>query len=839
VTETDPPTDHASALAVFGVHLRRFRLRRGFTQEDLAERAAVSRATIASLEQGKPSSPHVRTVGALADALQLEPVDRVAFLQLASAAPIHPNRGTPNPPSQEKSPAGHGPLPVPATRLIGREHEVAGARERLHPSRGAVRLLTLHGPGGVGKTRLALAVAKAANADYADGVVFVDLAPLREHRLVGAKIAWAVGLHETSNQSARDLLLAHLADRQLLLVLDNFEHLLEAGPLLSDILAACPRVAMLVTSRARLGLRGEQRYVVDPLASPTAGPDQSVATVGAASAVQLFVERAREVSPSFALTVANASAVAEICRHLDGLPLCIELAAGRAGLLSPEEIVRRLDRRLSLLTNGPLDVPARQQTLRQTLEWSYELLTEDEQRLFRHMAVFAGGCTLEAAQMMLGRASAEDVLQLVGSLLDKSLVRRSDNHDGTLRLVLLETLREYGLDQLSVHGELTAARNSHLHWCLQLAEPLQPDRTDPLEVALLEKEQDNFRAALRWCIETNQAAHGMRLGERAWLFWYMRGRWTEGRAWLGELVALPAAQKPSPERAAALAAAGQLAIDQNDFGAAEALLSESEQIAEQVGDEHTRALSVFYRAGAARIRGESSTALTLFENSLQIYQRLEDSWSVAMTLQSLASVTFEMGGVDRAEQLANVALVLFREQRHMWGVGRSMALLGRTAQQRDDQATARSFLAEALSIQRQQADGQGMTWSMLYLARTALAQNDLAEARQLLEDSLTRALESGDRLSVARGLELVAVAAINQLPVAAVRLLAAAFALREPLHSAAYPHEREQLERCLAVGRSVLDPAALEAATQAGEGFRLEQAIAEALGALSSLKNEE
>jgi predicted ATPase/DNA-binding XRE family transcriptional regulator len=839
------PPDRASALAVFGGCLRRFRLRRGFTQGDLAEQADVSRATIASLEQGQRSHPHVRTVSALADALQLGPVDRAAFMQLASAAmpTQRATRTTLTPEPNTRLVGGHVPLPVPATTLVAREVEIEGARELLHPTRSRVRLLTLHGPAGVGKTRLALAVAKAAGGEYADGVVFVDLAPLREHRLVAAKIAWAMGLHETSNQSARDLLLAQLANRQVLLVLDNFEHLLEAGPLLSDILAACPRVAMLVTSRARLGLRGEQRFVVEPLVSPAADPEQSVATIAATSAVRLFVERSREVSPSFVLSAANATAVAEICRRLDGLPLCLELAAGRTGLLSPEEILRRLDHRLSLLTNGPLDVPERQQTLRHTLEWSYQLLTTDEQRLFRHLAVFAGGCTLEAAQMMLaGESTAnqaqppEQVLYLVASLLDKSLVRRADNDAGTPRLVLLETIREYGLDQLLANGEVAAARNSHLEWCLQLAEPLQPDRTDPLEVALLEQEQDNFRAALRWCIETGQAARGMRLAERMWLFWYMRGRWAEGRAWVGELLALPAAQQPSPERAAALAVAGQLALDQSDYGAAEALLVDGQRLAEQVGDEHTRALCLYYRASAARVRGESPAALSLFEQSLEVSQRLDDAWYVAMTLQSMATVTFEMGDLERAEELANIALALFRGQGHFWGVGRSMALLGRSAQHRELHPQARQFFTEALSIQRQQADGQGMTWSMLSLFRTALAQSDFAEARQLLEESLAQALELGDRLSVARGFETVAVAAVARQPSAAILLVAAASSLREALHSEPYPLERGQLDRCLAAGRGALNADAFDAALRDGKRLRLVEVVAEALRAVSSLE---
>jgi predicted ATPase len=838
------PLREDGAIAAFGDQLRRLRLRRGFTQEELAQQADVSRATIESLELGLRSRPRARTLAALADALRLDPVDLRAFMRLAGAESARLEAAKALIPEAEpRSATGGHRMPMPPTPLIGRQVEIASARELLRPSSAAVRLLTLHGPGGVGKTRLALAVARAASAEYADGVVFVDLAPLREHQLVAAKIAWAAGVQETSAQSARDLLLAHLAERQVLLVLDNFEHLLEAAPLLTEILSTCPRVAVLVTSRARLRLRGEQRFIVDPLASPAADANPSVATIATAPAVRLFVERTRAVSPSFALTAENASAVAEICRRLDGLPLCIELAAGRASLLSPQEILRNLDHRLSLLTNGPRDVPTRQRTLRQTLEWSYELLTDDEQRLLRHLAVFAGGCTLEAAQMMYSGAStfrqdihrADDVLLPAASLIDKSLVLRADSHAAALRLILLETIREYGLDQLSAHGEFAAARNIHLQWCLQLAEQLQPDRTDPLEVELLEQEQDNFRAALRWCVETNQANIGLRLGERMWLFWYMRGGWTEGRAWLTELLALPGAEAPTSERAAALAVAGQLAICQSDYDEAEALLVEAQRLAERVGDEHTLALCLYNRASAARARGESLTAISLFEQSLDISQRIEDGWSVAMALQSLASVTFEMGGIERAEELSNVALAMFREQGHRWGVGRSLALLGRTAQHRGDHRMARLFIDEALSIQRQQADRQGMTWSLLALSRTAAAQGEFAEAHELLGEGLTHALDLGDRLSVVRGLEIVAGVAIGQHPSAAILLLAAARVLRAVLHSAPYLHEGDQIERCLALGRTMLDAAAFDNATRSGERLRLEQAVAEALRTVSSL----
>jgi tetratricopeptide (TPR) repeat protein len=315
----------------------------------------------------------------------------------------------------------------------------------------------------------------------------------------------------------------------------------------------------------------------------------------------------------------------------------------------------------------------------------------------------------------------------------------------------------------------------------------------------------------------------------------MRGRWAEGRTWLGELLALRAAQKPSSERAAALAVAGQLAIDQNDFGEAEALLIEGQHLAEHLGDEHTRALCLYNRAGTARVRGDSSIALSLFEQSLYVYQRLHDGWSVAMTLQSIASVTFEMGDVERAEELTKVALTLFREQGHLWGVGRAMALLGRTAQHRADHPSARSFLTEALSIQRKQVDGQGMTWSKLYLSRTALAQGELAEARQLLEESLTRALELGDRLTVVRGLELVAATTVGALPSAAVLLLVAAGVLREALDSTPFPYERQRLERCLSAARAALDDTAFQSASRVGQQIGLEPVIAEALRAFSSL----
>jgi DNA-binding XRE family transcriptional regulator len=395
----DPPPAAADAVISFGGQLRRLRIRAGLSQEALAELADVSKATIASLEQGLRSRPHPHTVAALADALNLGSPDRLGLLEWAGAAQAR--RGATGPPTtapEAMLATGRVRIPVSPSPLIGRMDEVAQASALLAPSRSHVRLLTLQGPGGVGKTRLALAVATSLGSAFSDGVVFVDLAPLRDHRLVPATMCWTLGLREAGGQSARDLLLAYLAERQVLLVVDNFEHLLGASALLAELLAGCARLALLVTSRTALNLRGERRFEVVPLAPPAADV-QSAEEVALSPAVQLFLERASAAAPDFALDATNAAAVAGVCRRLDGMPLALELAAARIPMLSPAGLLRRLERRLDLLTGGPSDLPARQRTLRDTLVWSYELLEEAERTLFRRLSVFVGGWTLEPASL--------------------------------------------------------------------------------------------------------------------------------------------------------------------------------------------------------------------------------------------------------------------------------------------------------------------------------------------------------------------------------------------------------------------------------------------------------
>ncbi|MDQ3809955.1 MAG: helix-turn-helix domain-containing protein, partial [Chloroflexota bacterium] len=498
--------------ATFSERLRHFRLRAGLSQVDLAERANLSPAAVATLERGVRSSPYPRTVDALATALNLPSEERAALIAAAHPSP-RAGQARAGPPEQ---PVVQVPqLPVWLTSFVGRDVEVEAVRVLLHPTGSAVRLLTLLGPAGVGKTRLAVAVAAAVEDAYPDGVAFVDLAPLSDQRLVPATMARALHLRESGERSARELLLDYLRSRQMLLVLDNFEHLPGAAPLLAELLAGCPELALLVTSRAALRLRGEQRFLVPPLPAPTDAP-VSVQALVAAPAVRLFVERAQAVAPDFVVDATNAGAVAAICRRLDGLPLAIELAAARTRLLQPRAMLARLGRRLPLLTGGERDLPTRQRTLSAAIEWSYDLLDQPEQTLFRRLAVFVGGCTLDALETVCGRADAGewadpatqalsarpsaawptpavDVLDGVASLVDNSLLRQDHRADGEARFALLETIREYALERLQASGEADALRRRHADYYLALAEEAAPRIVGPEQVTWLDRleaEQD-------------------------------------------------------------------------------------------------------------------------------------------------------------------------------------------------------------------------------------------------------------------------------------------------------------------------------------------------------------
>ena len=492
----------------FCSQLRWLRIRSGSTQEVLAERAGLSVATIGALEQGR-RQPHAHTVAALAAALGLAPADHATLLDLAIESSVQPPAPDAQPTASATSPRSvrQPRLPIPPTALIGREADLAVAMSLLGPANATVRLLTLVGPGGVGKTRLALAVAAALESSYRDGAAFVDLAAVHDFRLVPATIARALDIRESGRRCALEQVRSDLRERQLLLVLDNFEQLLASAPVLAELLEGCPDLALLVTSRTALRLRGEQRLPVAPLPAPAEEPGTTGAIADSA-AVRLFVERARAVAPHFVLEAGTAPAVAAICRRLDGMPLSIELAAARADVLRPEELLRRLERRLPILTGGAADLPERQQTLRHTLAWSHCLLSPMAQTLFRRLAVFVGGWTLEAAEAVCGggELAADDVLEPLTELMNNSLVHRTEGPDGEPRFAMLETVREYADEQLVDRAEADATRQRHAWFYLELTERAVPELSGPTLPSWLNRlefERSNLRAALDWLSDRN------------------------------------------------------------------------------------------------------------------------------------------------------------------------------------------------------------------------------------------------------------------------------------------------------------------------------------------------
>jgi predicted ATPase/class 3 adenylate cyclase len=650
-------------------------------------------------------------------------------------------------------------LPAQPNELIGREEEVGAVSQHLLGE--TVRAVTLSGPGGTGKTRLALQIAVSLKDSFPDGVYFVALAPLTDSNLLASSIAMTLGILENPTRPVVESVKESLQPKRTLLVLDNFEQIVAAAPVVADLLAACPGLKVLVTSRVVLHLSGEHEYPVPPLKLPEPGRRLAPEALERYSAIALFVQRSRAVKPAFGLTSENAAAVARICTHLDGLPLAIELAAARIKILTPQAILDRLGSRLDFLKGGARDLPARHQTLRQAIAWSYDLLADDEKAFFRWISVFSGGCNLEAVENVCGAVgdAGTDALDAVSALMDKSLLRQEEGAGAEPRLVMLETIREYGLECLKAAGEWEAVQRVHALYFLEFAEQAESELTGPrqsLWLDRLETEHDNLRAALSWAEEQGAVEIGLRLGAALWRFWLARGHMREGRERLERLLALPGAEGRTNARAKALHGVGTIIHEISDYVAARPYLEESLSIWRELGDEKGTAAALNNLGWLAFQVGDFGRARSLSEEGLLLNRKVGEKRGVAVALFNLGVVAFHQSEYPAALPFLEESLALRREIGDRRGCAYVQVTLSWVECQRGNHERAAAILREALAALQELHDRQFIAWALSMQGVVAHDLGELDRAQVILEESVSLAREVGNKVIIAWALSNLA-----------------------------------------------------------------------------------
>ena len=781
----------------FGTRLRGLREAAGLSQEELASRAGLTAKAISMLERGQRKRPYPHTVRALADALGLSEGERAVLARVVTE-----RSGDAMAPVEEAATRSFA-LPASLTPLLGREREVEEIASLLlgQATAAPVRLLTLTGPGGIGKTRLAIEVTREAGNYFPDGVAFVVLAPLNDAALVTPTVSRALGLREAAGVPPLEALRQHLREKELLLVLDNFEHVTEAAPEVVDLLGSCPNLCVLITSRAPLRVRGEREYPVSPLAMPDPTRTPEAKEVAETPAVELFVERAVEASGTFELTGANAAAVAAICWRLDGLPLALELAAARTRFLGPTALLSRLDR--TLQAGGARDLPERQRTMRATLDWSHELLSEEEKVLFRRLSVFTGGFTLEAAEEVCTDADetasvpveAGDVIVLLGNLVEQSLVVVETSPEGTTRYRPLEPVRQYALERLRESSEEDEVRRRHAGYYLALAEEAEPrikghDQVEWLD--RLEAENDNLRAAISRSLEAGEAPTAARFGWALSMYWVMRARQGEGRLLMEQTLTQGGDKLPAPLRAKALWPLAACMYGSRDD---ELLMAVSEEGA-----------TLFRRTG----------------------NRLGEAYM--LTMSGLAAVG--LGDLDRASRTFEESLETFRDHEDTWGAEHLLNHLAIVALRQGDHRRAAGYAEEALALARQTGDRLAGNLTLNLLAQMAWASDEHERAARYLRESLAMAFELVDKLGCAYCMQgLAAVAEMRGEPRRVARLIGAAEALLEAAGLILYLHARdgETHQRAADAARERLGEEAWTAAWNEGRAMSFEEAVEYAL----------